>query len=168
MLLFFSFYQVLALNKSILGHIFVHFNWAILKYLASVESVRVQFEVNQLPKYYTPFNEDIYISGSFNNWSPNSTRLIRINKDLYQIDLDLSVGTHQFKFNRGSWSNGECNSDGSFMANRQIQVTSTTTKHTSKIANWDDVKVFCFSQIFFLNSIFYKTFILQQNLYFIS
>lgn len=109
--------------------------------MIEVGCVQIQFEVNQVPKYYTPFNEDIYVSGTFNNWSPNAHKLTKITNDLFQIELDLSVGTHQFKFTRGSWSNGECNSDGSFMANRQIQVTSTTTKHTSKIYNWDDVKV---------------------------
>lgn len=101
------------------------------------------FEVDQVPKYYTPFNEDIYIAGTFNSWSPSTDKLTRVTNDLFRIELDLAVGSHQFKFARGSWSSGECNSDGSYMNNRQIQVTSTTTKIVSKILNWDDVKVIC-------------------------
>jgi predicted alpha/beta superfamily hydrolase len=107
--------------------------------LFQAESILVRFEVNQVPQYYTPFNDDIYIAGSFNSWSPNAQKLNKISNSLYRIDLDLASGRHEYKFTRGSWSAGECNSDGSVMANRVLSLTSSQTV-TARILNWDDFK----------------------------
>lgn len=99
----------------------------------------VDFDVDQTPAYYTPFNEDLYISGTFNQWSPNSNKLSKISDSLYRITLDLPAGRYEYKFTRGSWASGECNLDGSFMANRVLQL-STSTRQVSKIQNWEDFK----------------------------
>lgn len=94
-----------------------------------------------MPKYYTPFNEDIYIAGTFNSWSPNANKLTRISNSLFRIQLNLATGAHEFKFTRGLWASGECNTDGSMMANRKVQVGSTAFKLVLKVNNWDDFKV---------------------------
>ena len=57
-----------------------------------------------MPKYYTPYNEDIYLAGSFNNWNPKdqSYKLTKISNGKYKIIVNLETGFHQYKFTRGN------------------------------------------------------------------
>ena len=54
-----------------------------------------------MPKYYTPFNDNIYLAGSFNNWNPSGYKLIKISHDKYKIIVNLENGFYQYKFTRG-------------------------------------------------------------------
>jgi hypothetical protein len=101
------------------------------------------FDVSQVPKYYTPLNDDLYLAGSFNGWFPNSTehKLTRLSHSVFMLNTDLPIGTHQYKFTRGSWASGEANADGSLMANRNLVISTNSLQSVVvKINNWDDMK----------------------------
>ena len=63
----------------------------------------VEFDIEQVPKYYTPYNDNLYLSGNFNNWIPNgqSYKFQKISKDRYQIRINLDIGYYQYKITRG-------------------------------------------------------------------
>ncbi len=105
--------------------------------------VQIEFDVIQIPKTYTPLNDDLYISGTFNNWIPNDPRykLTHLPSGLFKISIDLVLGAHEYKFTRGSWNTSETNSDGTPKPNRQLQVISLSTqRYLISIANWSDMK----------------------------
>ncbi len=96
--------------------------------------------LKQFPKYYTPINDNIYLAGTFNSWSPNDTRF-KFDKQTYKLSFSLPVGSYQYKLTRGSWDTTETNQDGSLMTNRNLQIFEGIT-HTFNItvSNWDDFK----------------------------
>jgi predicted alpha/beta superfamily hydrolase len=71
---------------------------------------------------YTPFDDDIYIAGTFNNWNPGDPkhRLVR-SGDTYTITLELS-GPIEYKFTRGSWETVEKGQRGQEIPNRVLNV----------------------------------------------
>ncbi|CAF0771396.1 unnamed protein product [Brachionus calyciflorus] len=111
--------------------------------LQFTNGTEIEFNIVDVPRYFTPLNDDIFLSGSFNNWSPNHPlyKFKRLSSNLFKLNIDLPLGTYQYKFTRGSWSTGETSIDGSFFQNRNLQITSTTKQtHLIKISNWDDFK----------------------------
>lgn len=95
----------------------------------------------EVPRYYTPLKEDIYLAGSFNNWQPNDSKykFSRLSTNIFKLNIDLPQGDYQYKFTRGSWSNGETGLNGSFMANRNLQIlTNNKQTHLIKIRGWND------------------------------
>ncbi|RNA01519.1 T9SS C-terminal target domain-containing [Brachionus plicatilis] len=108
-----------------------------------VINVEIEFDIVQVPRYYTPLRDDIFIAGSFNNWSPNHSRykFNRLSNNLFKLVIDLPQGDHEYKFTRGTWSSGEANSNGDFMANRILKISSNNRQtHLVRIQNWDDFK----------------------------
>ena len=97
--------------------------------------------MNPVPKYYTPYNDDIYIAGTFNGWLPNNNayKLTKTSYDKYTIALNLNAGSYEFKFTRGSWDTAETNLDGSSLPNR-FMVVSANQKVQISIYNWEDMK----------------------------
>lgn len=100
--------------------------------------------MNQVPKYYTPINDDIYLAGTFTNWAPNDPnfKFAKVTHNTYQVIFSLPIGSYQYKVTRGSWDTGEANNDGSFMANRNLQVSAGYSIINIGVSNWDDFKGF--------------------------
>ena len=102
----------------------------------------IEFNLFPVPKYYTPINDFIYLAGTFNNWSPNDSRYCfeKLTHNSYRAIISLPVGIYQYKITRGSWETAETNRDGSFMANRNLQVNSGTSVINIGVSDWDDFK----------------------------
>lgn len=102
----------------------------------------IEFIVTRVPKYYTPLNDEIYLSGSFNSWNPKDPnyKMNKINANLFKLTVNLPSGTHLYKFTRGSWSSVECNENGSVMSNRILPVSGASLSIQHIISNWDDFK----------------------------
>ncbi len=89
----------------------------------------------------TPDNSDIYVAGTFNNWDPGNTGYkLKTNLDnTREITINPTVGTHMFKFTRGSWATVEGTSQGGFIANRNLVYTGTPMTIELTIAGWEGV-----------------------------
>lgn len=87
----------------------------------------------------TPVNANIYVAGSFNNWSPNNpaSQLAKSGSQ-YKITLNGS-GTIQFKFTRGSWNTVEGSANGGFLPNRTYTYSSTHDTIYLQILSWEDI-----------------------------
>ena len=108
---------------------------------------KVQIEVT-VPRYYTPLFDEVFISGTFNNWAlkdPNyrltkETMLSRV----FTIMFDMPFGKNEFKFNRGTWETGEKRADLSDLpANRVITILDNNDdvlKQSYVVENWADMK----------------------------
>jgi len=94
-----------------------------------------------VPQYYTPLLEDVYVAGTFNNWTVNDPNF----KLTPQADgthaVQISGLTNgdliEFKFNRGDWSRVEASTTGQYVPNRQASFLNNTELPLT-IAGWED------------------------------
>lgn len=108
-----------------------------LLFCSVLAMTQVTIIVDKLPDN-TPANAQVYIAGSFNNWTPNATPLAKTADGRFRITLPSFDKPIEFKFTRGSWKTGECSSDGGFLANRTASETVNDEQHYH-IAAWDDL-----------------------------
>jgi predicted alpha/beta superfamily hydrolase len=89
----------------------------------------------------TPDEFTIYAAGNFNAWDPGngSYTLDEVSDGVYQISLDLSPGSYQYKFTRGSWATVEGNENGGFRPNRVVQYSGGEQIEELQILSWEDV-----------------------------
>ena len=85
-------------------------------------------------------NDDIYVSGNFNNWNPKDEnyKLKPFGGSRKGVVVkDLASGTYAFKFTRGDFSKVECTADGRDIADRVIEVTTYVVQECT-IEGWKD------------------------------
>lgn len=102
---------------------------------------QMTISVMGVPAYYTPMLDDIYISGTFNNWAVADTtyRLQRQADNSYRINLYLEKGkTYQYKFTRGTEASIEVSGDGTAIAPRQL-VYLDKGGRADRIEAWGDM-----------------------------
>lgn len=104
-------------------------------------SVNAQYTVRLIvSSVATRVQDDIYVSGNFNNWNPkdekyklkvfgNGRRSVVIN--------DLQPGTYAFKFTRGGFEKVETTADGRDISDRILDVNTDISLDLS-IAGWKD------------------------------
>jgi predicted alpha/beta superfamily hydrolase len=88
----------------------------------------------------TKVEEDIYVSGNFNNWNPKDPnyKLKPFAGGRKAIVIkDLSAGNYAFKFTRGSWDKVECESDGRDIEDRIAEVNGDVALDCS-VKGWKD------------------------------
>jgi predicted alpha/beta superfamily hydrolase len=80
-----------------------------------------------------------YIAGDFNNWNPHDSRFkFNYQKDnLWNLEIAIPAGPHEFKLTKGDWNSVECAEDGKGIANRVINLSSDTTIHLL-VVNFQD------------------------------
>ena len=91
----------------------------------------VTFRVNMTGQTVSP--NGIYIAGSFQGWSPNTTALTNQGNGIWSVTIpNVTIGTHEYKFlNGNTWGTAEsvpvaCATNG----NRSVNVTGTMTVPT--------------------------------------
>lgn len=99
---------------------------------------QVSFVLKNIPSS-TPAGSDIYISGSFDNWSGgNAAYKLNFNNGKYSITFPQQTGTIQYKFTRGSWSNVEKGASGQEISNRIYTFGGNGDTVFVNILNWAD------------------------------
>ncbi len=87
--------------------------------------VHLQIDMNS---FDAPFNQ-VYISGTFNNWSADASPLNEINNEnIWEIIIPLPSGNHEYKFQIDEWADSE-----SFTGNESC--TLTTGEFINRIIN---------------------------------
>jgi predicted alpha/beta superfamily hydrolase len=101
-------------------------------------SAQLVLQLNSIPSN-TPAGSDIYVAGSFNNWSPdNNNYILQPNaQDVRRIELDLSPGMYEYKFTRGGWATVEGTAAGGFLSNRMVQYNGGLQVENVSIAGWE-------------------------------
>ncbi|BAO56190.1 alpha/beta hydrolase [Nonlabens marinus] len=86
--------------------------------------------------------DQIYVAGDFNNWNPNSDeyRLEENENGFYSLSFYPSLGEHDFKFTKGSWSNVEVDKDGQDLGNRKFTYSGKPKQIELHISNWKDAR----------------------------
>jgi predicted alpha/beta superfamily hydrolase len=85
--------------------------------------------------------EKIYVSGSFNNWIPNSPEytLKKLSNNKWKICVKkANLGIHEFKFTKGDWASVETNAAGGDIANRKIALKQKEEDVYFEIEAWKD------------------------------
>ncbi len=109
-------------------------------YLGIYVPIFAQFTV-RFDVYDPSQKPEIFLAGSFNNWSPGNPnyKLKDVDRTHKYIVIKInSPGKYSFKFTRGNWSTAESGPAG-ISENRQIDVHSDTTIQ-STVAGWSDAK----------------------------
>ena len=84
--------------------------------------------------------DDIYLSGNFNNWNPKDEnyKLKPFGGSRKSIVIkDMASGTYAFKFTRGTFEKVECAADGRDIDDRILEVN-TDVSNECTIAGWKD------------------------------
>lgn len=84
--------------------------------------------------------DDIYLSGNFNNWNPKDEnyKLKPFGGSRKSIVIkDMASGTYAFKFTRGTFEKVECAADGRDIDDRILEVITDVSKEFT-IAGWKD------------------------------
>ncbi len=88
----------------------------------------------------TKKNDEIYVSGNFNNWNPadEKYKLKPFAGGRKSIVIkDLPAGTYAFKFTRGSFDKVETTADGRNLPDRVIEITGDASQDFI-VAGWKD------------------------------
>lgn len=111
-----------------------------LAVVAGAVNAQMTLRVN-VPQYYMPLLEDVYVAGTFNGWATSDPtyRLTSQADGSWTVQIDqLTNGTPlEFKFNRGDWERVEGTSTGGFVPNRQATFLNNT-EQTFVIEGWED------------------------------
>ena len=127
----FLFCLILSMQKSI-----VLFLSTILIYFSAIAQYSARFVVTSVA---TRSNEDIYLSGTFNNWHPQDPqyKLKPFSGGRKSIVLtNIAPGTYAFKFSRGA-NKMESTADGRDITDRILEVNGDVSNEFT-IAGWKD------------------------------
>jgi predicted esterase len=90
----------------------------------------------------TPINADIYLSGTFDNWSGGNSSKYKFNKvggNTYKLIVKEDAGSIlQFKVTRGSWGFGEVDERGRRIGNRVLIVRNKPLYVKLTVRDWND------------------------------
>ena len=110
-------------------------------YIVFAMPMMAQFSVRLVvTNVATKKEDDIYLSGTFNNWNPKDEnyKLKPFASGRKSIVLkDVAIGNYAFKFTRGSFDKVECMADGRDISDRVLDVSSDVSLDLS-IAGWKD------------------------------
>lgn len=121
----------------ITARVFFFFTFILL--LFNPLEAQVTFIVKSVPAS-TPPDDDIFISGNFENWTGGSEPYkLKKNNGIYAITLPQQTGTLLYKFTRGSWALVEKSANGGEIPNRSYTFGGNGDTVTLSIANWADV-----------------------------
>ena len=114
----------------------------IIKISLVLTQKEITLFVASVPKYYTPLNEDIFLTGTLNNWNLKNEnyKLTRLTHNTFTTKLSLAYGNYEYKFSRGSAETVETAFDGTpkirtFSVNENLKVD----KIDVNIENWSDM-----------------------------
>lgn len=114
---------------------------SVLSFLLFMQFLSAQFSVRLVvTEVATKKDDDIYVSGTFNNWNPKDPnyKLKPFAGGRKSIVLkDVSSGNYAYKFTRGSFDKVECLADGRVISDRVVDVSSDISVDV-KIAGWKD------------------------------
>ena len=113
---------------------------ACLLIMFKVGVPQMTLRVTDVPQYFTPLLDSVFVAGNFNGWLPGDTafQLQADGGGDLQITLNGTDGdTIEFKFTRGDWARVETSADGAFLPNRTA-IFSNGSELTFSIADWDD------------------------------
>lgn len=109
--------------------------------LLHVLAARAQFSVRLVvTDIATRKNEDVYVSGNFNNWNPRDEnyKLKPFGGSRKSIVIkDMPAGTYAFKFTRGAADRFETTADGRDINDRVLEVNGDVSQEFS-ISGWKD------------------------------
>ena len=108
----------------------------IFALISEVSLAQVTFVINKLPTGHD-FNESIYISGSFENWTGGNEKYKLIkNGEQYEITLNDIPCNILYKFTLGSWASVEMGPDGASIENRSFSCEDSENTVYVSIGSW--------------------------------
>lgn len=111
----------------------------LLPLLLLYSQVFSQYKVKFIVEQPHPFEDTVYLAGSFNDWNPsdNNYLLKPLDATHFYVDINVPPGHYEFKFTRGVWSTVEGAETGLDISNRAIEVRRDTTVNI-RIEGWMD------------------------------
>jgi AraC-like DNA-binding protein len=91
-----------------------------LSFFLTEGNCQIRIEVVRHPKLFTLNDSNIFLSGTFNSWSPGDEnyKLTLDRNGVYFIELSDTLTYFEYKFTQGAWSSVEGSKDGKVRANR--------------------------------------------------
>ncbi len=102
---------------------------------------QIVFTLTHVPEY-TPDKDNIYLSGSFNNWAlaDSNSRFRRLPDGTYKLVMRLmNKKSFEFKVNRGNWDKVEGNDVGGYLANHEFNYSDSIFEYKLEVQSWQDL-----------------------------
>ena len=101
---------------------------------------QLTLKVTSVPEN-TPIEDDIYATGTFNNWDPQNDNFILTNNGdgTYEIAITTAPGEVKFKFTRGGWNTVEGNAQGNFQPDHVVNYQGGAQTVELPILSWEDL-----------------------------
>ncbi|OAA31378.1 glycoside hydrolase family 57 [Kosmotoga arenicorallina S304] len=89
----------------------------------------------------TPANDEVYITGTFNNWTTGDPlTILKRDGNIAFITIEAKVGDRiEYKYNRGSWDTVEKDKEGNEISNRVLIVDAEEILREDTVESWIDV-----------------------------
>ncbi|MGB0170951.1 MAG: alpha/beta hydrolase-fold protein [Flavobacteriales bacterium] len=90
----------------------------------------------------TPPGSSLFAAGNFNGWDPANAQyaLTDDGDGSWSLTFTPPVGTVEFKFTRGDWSQVEGNANGGFQPNHTVAYDGSPTAESLDILSWEDLE----------------------------
>jgi hypothetical protein len=112
--------------------------FVIMACIAARAQYTVKVVIDAIPPKHP--DDQIYLSGDFNNWSPNDPNTLFAKDGTGKFVLtvpNVPANSYLLKATRGTKETTECGGDGSAIPERKIVVNGDTTFHIT-VAGWLD------------------------------
>ncbi len=112
----------------VVGNGTVYFdNWYFWKEPSGLQPVTFKVDMSEYTESFT----NVYVSGSFNDWSGEANQMLDPDMDgIYETEIELNEGTYEYKFTLDNWSAQEefaggepCTVTGGDFTNRFLEVS---------------------------------------------
>ncbi len=106
-------------------------------------SGQVTVTLTNVPDYYTPLFNELYIAGNFNNWNPGDVnhQFVKNSNGTYSTQLSSTNGTAiEYKITRGNWATVETYANGISRPNRTYTYNDGD-QITINVENWEDTSI---------------------------
>lgn len=90
----------------------------------------------------TPFEDNLYLSGTFNDWNPSDPKYAFVrNKDgSFSLSFNHTYDTMECKITRGTWSSSEGDQQGKIKSNRFLITKNNDSDFWFTVDSWTDVQ----------------------------
>ena len=90
----------------------------------------------------TPPGSSLFAAGNFNGWDPANAQYALTDEGdgTWSLTFTPPVGTVEFKFTRGDWSQVEGNANGGFQPNHTVAYDGSATTESFDILSWEDLE----------------------------
>ena len=110
----------------------------LMVFISAQIFAQITLKITTIPTN-TPAGATIYVAGSFNDWKPGLTPMVKDGEGNYTYTVPEGTGVLEYKFTRGAWASVEGDASGNEIGNRTATFTGAAQNLNLKVLSWKDL-----------------------------